>query len=95
MKLSITPHGEDSFSVGAMSHKAIQYDVHIDIGGVAGVVAPMVGRQPDSHVWIAQGGVPILVKSEGLLIEGGPMGQIELASPEEPKGGSEESKEGR
>jgi hypothetical protein len=95
VKLGITPQGEDSFSVGAMSYKAIQYDLHIDIGGVAGVVAPMVGRQPDSHVWIAQDGVAILVKSEGLLIEGEPMGRIESASPVEPKGGSEESKQGR
>lgn len=96
VKLTITPQGEDSFSVGAMSYQAIRYDVHIDIGGVAGVVAPMVGKQPpDSHVWIAQGEAPILVKSEGPLFEGGPIWRIELASPVWPKGGSEESKEAR
>jgi hypothetical protein len=35
------------------------------------------------------------VKSEGSLFEGGPIWRIELASPVWPKGGSEESKEGR
>ena len=59
-------------------------------------ITPQGDKQPpDSHVWIAQGEAPILVKSEGSLFEGGPIWRIELASPVWPKGGSEESKEGR
>jgi hypothetical protein len=79
-----------------MSYQAIQYEVHIDIGGVAGIVAPIVGKQPpDSRVWTARAEVPILVKSDGPVLEGGPIWPLELASPVWPKGGSEESKEGR
>ncbi len=96
VKLEISPEGEDSFSVGATSHKAERYDVHIDIGGAAGVVAPLVGKQPpDTHVWIFQGDAPIFVKSEGPTFEGGPIWQIELASPVWPKGAGQESKAGR
>jgi hypothetical protein len=54
------------------------------------------GKQPpDSHVWFAQAEVPILVKSEGPVLEGRPIWPLEMASPVWPKGGSEESKQGR
>jgi hypothetical protein len=93
VKLVITPQGEDSFSVGATSHQAERYNVHIDLGGTAGVMAPLVGKQPpDTHVWIYQGDAPIFVKSEGPTFEGGPVWQIELASPVWPSAGSKESK---
>jgi hypothetical protein len=96
VKLVITPQGEDSFSTGAASHKAVQYSVHIDIGGVAGAVAPIVGKQPpDIHIWIAQGEAPMFVKMEGPMFEGGPIWRVELASPVWPKGGGQESKAGR
>jgi hypothetical protein len=96
VKLLITPQGEDSFSTGGASHKATQYSVHIDIGGVAGAVAPIVGKQPpDVHIWIAQGEAPMFVKMEGPMFEGGPVWKVELASPVWPKGGGQESKAGR
>ena len=96
VKLVITPQGEESFSTGAASHKAMQYSVHIDIGGVAGAVAPMVGKQPpDIHIWIAQGEAPMFVKMEGPMFEGGPVWKVELASPVWPKGAGQESKAGR
>jgi hypothetical protein len=95
VKLVITPQGEDSFSTGTASHKATQYSVHIDIGGVAGKVAPMVGKQPpDVHIWIAQGEAPMFVKMEGPMFEGGPVWKVELASPVWPKGSGQESKAG-
>jgi hypothetical protein len=93
VKLTITPQGEDSFAVGATSHKAERYDVHIDIGGAAGVMAPLVGKQPpDTHVWVYQGDAPIFVKSEGPMFDGGPVWQIELASPMWPQAGAKEPK---
>jgi len=96
VKLEITPQGEDSFTTGAASHKATQYSVHIDIGGVAGAVAPIVGKQPpDIHIWIAQGEAPMFVKMDGPMFEGGPVWTVELASPVWPKGEAKESKAGR
>ncbi|HTC41270.1 MAG TPA: hypothetical protein VK703_06860 [Candidatus Acidoferrales bacterium] len=82
VKLQISPEGEDSFSAGGSSHKATRYVVKVDIGGVAGVVAPLVGKQPqDTHVWILGGDAPSFVKSEGPLYNGGPIWRIELTSP--------------
>lgn len=86
VKLVITPQGEDSFSVGGSHRKAIHYLVKVDIGGVAGVVAPLIGKQPaDTHVWIVGGEAPTFVKSEGPLYAGGPIWRIELVSPVWPK----------
>jgi hypothetical protein len=82
VKLLISPEGEESFSAGGSARKATRYVVKVDIGGVAGVVAPIVGKQPqDTHVWILGGDAPSFVKSEGPLYPGGPIWRIELASP--------------
>ena len=82
VKLLISPEGEDSFSAGGLTHKATRYVVKVDIGGVAGVVAPLVGKQPaDTHIWILGGDAPSFVKSEGPLYNGGPIWRIELTSP--------------
>ena len=56
--------------------------MHVDIGGVKGAVAPIVGKQPpDTHVWIMGGKAPCFVKFEGPLYEGGPICDIDLAAP--------------
>lgn len=86
VNLDITPVGEDSFSVGGSPRKALHYNIKIKIGGISGVIAPIVGKQPpDTEVWIIGGKVPGLVRSEGALFEDGPIWRIELASPVWPK----------
>ena len=81
VKLDISSSGEDSFVAGGSTQKAIHYVVKVEIGGVAGVVAPIVGKQPaDTHVWILKGAVPAFVQSEGPLFQGGPVWRISLAS---------------
>jgi hypothetical protein len=83
VKLLISPEGEDSFSAGGSSHKATRYVVKVDIGGVAGMVAPLVGKQPqDTHIWILGGDAPSFAKSEGPLYGSGPIWRIELTSPD-------------
>jgi hypothetical protein len=86
VKLHISPAGEDSFSLGGSLRKATHYVVKIEIGGVAGLVAPLVGKQPeDTHVWILGGEAPAFVRSEGQLYQGGPVWRIDLLSPVWPK----------
>jgi hypothetical protein len=83
VKLLISPEGEDSVLAGGSSHKATRYVVKVDIGGVAGVVAPLVGKQPqDTHIWILGGDAPSFAKSEGPLYGSGPIWRIELTSPD-------------
>jgi hypothetical protein len=82
IKLAISAAGDERFSVGTSSYKAVRYIVRVELGGVSGVVAPIVGKQPqDSHVWIMGGRAPTFLKSEGPQFEGGPSWRIELASP--------------
>lgn len=82
VKLHISSLGEDSFSTGTLSRKATHYVIKVEIGGVAGLVAPLMGKKPpDIHVWIARGEAPAFVKSEGPLYDGGPIWRIEFASP--------------
>jgi hypothetical protein len=82
VKLAISPEGEDSFSVGGSEIKATRYVIKVEIGGISGVVAPVIGKQPpDTHVWMLGGKAPAFLKSEGPLYDGGPIWRIELASP--------------
>ena len=81
VKLAVSSGGEDSFVGGGSAQKATHYVVKVEIGGVAGVVAPIVGKQPaDTHVWILKGPVPAFVQSEGPLFQGGPVWRISLVS---------------
>jgi hypothetical protein len=80
--LVITPGEEESFSIGGVRRKATNFRIKIELGGVAGVVAPIVGKQPDDiHVWIQGGEVPAFIKEEGQFYEGGPVWRVELVSP--------------
>jgi hypothetical protein len=82
VKLAISTAGEESFRTGGMVRKATHYVLKVDIGGIAGVVAPLVGKQPpDSHVWILGGEAPAFVRSEQPLYNDGPVWRIELTSP--------------
>jgi hypothetical protein len=82
VKLAITRTGEEPFSNGRISHKASHFLVKVELGGVSGVVAPLVGKQPpDSHVWIFGGEAPAFIRSEAPFYSGGPSWRIELTSP--------------
>jgi hypothetical protein len=92
VKIKISPVGEEPFSVGGGERKAMHYVLKIEIGGVAGAIAPLVGKQPaDIHIWIFGGEAPAFVKSEGPLYAGGPNWRIELSSPVWPRTASEGS----
>jgi hypothetical protein len=78
----IAPDGEDSVSIGGIRHKATNYRIKIEVGGISGVVAPIIGKQPsDIHVWILDGNAPAFLREEGQFYEGGPLWRIELVSP--------------
>jgi hypothetical protein len=73
---------KDPFWIGNSKYEASHYVLKIDIGGVAGKIAPLVGKQPpDSALWILDGAPPLVVKFEGQFFEGGPVWIMELAAP--------------
>jgi hypothetical protein len=80
VKLAILPEGKEPFSIGGFHYKAMRYAVKVEIGGVAGWLAHLMGKvPPDTHVWVLDGEAPAFVKSEGPLYAGGPVWRIQLA----------------
>jgi hypothetical protein len=82
VKFAISLQKEGQFTVAGRSLKAAEWEVKAELGGLAGVVAPMIGMQPpDTHVWVAEGAVPAIVRVDTTLYIGGPVWSIQLASP--------------
>lgn len=82
VKLTIKPDGSDKVFVGPDPRQAERFDMHVEIGGVAGVVAPLVGKQPpDTKVWLLGNEVPLFVRLEGPLYPQGPVWTVLLTAP--------------
>jgi hypothetical protein len=86
VKLAVSQQGDDPFSTSGVKRLATHYVIKVEIGGIEGKLAPLLGKQPpDIHVWVLGGEAPAFVKMEGPLFYGGPTWRVELASPEWPK----------
>lgn len=95
VKIVVNAQGSDPFSLVGFNREATHYTAKVDIGGVAGMVAPMVGKQPpDMQLWILGGDAPVFVKSETLSYMGGPLWRTELLSPTWPRASAPDSKNG-
>jgi hypothetical protein len=82
VRLILSVAGSDPFMTAGAGQKATHYVVKVDIGGITGIVAELVGKvPPDSHVWITQGEAPAFVKSQSPMFMGAPLWQTELVSP--------------
>ena len=80
--LSFKPDGVERFKSAGRPNKAQRYRIHVALGGLAGMIAPMVGKEPaDSLVWVGGGEVPAFIKSESPLYLGGPQLRTELVGP--------------
>ena len=89
VKWNILPGPEKTIKVGLITHKTQQYIVKTKIEGVAGAVAPLIGKQaPDIHVWLVKSEAPTFVEFEGPLSQDSPVWRIEVTAPEpdSPKG---------
>jgi hypothetical protein len=76
--------GEDKFYVDT-ARTAARYLVKLEIGGLTGKIASLIGKEPpDLRYWIATGPVPAFVKFEGAMFLNGPRWRIELAPPRWP-----------
>jgi hypothetical protein len=82
VRLSIRKDGIDSFRSAGLQDSAQRYRVHVELGGLAGLIAPMIGKEPaDSFAWVSGKQVPAFIKSENPLYLGGPLLRTELVSP--------------
>jgi hypothetical protein len=82
VKLAISPRGEEPFSLVDSQRKALHYEIKIELGGAAGIVAPMIGKQPPNiQLWIVGGPAPVFLREEGQTYPDGPIFTIQLVSP--------------
>lgn len=80
IQVRISPEGEGEFTINGVPRKASIYRIHPELGGVAGAIAPVLGKEPkDVMVWVLQGNAPALVREVAQLSTGGPVLSIELA----------------
>ena len=77
--------GEDKFFVGDVARTATRYLVKMELRGLTGVVASLMGKDPpDLRYWITTGPAPAFVKQEGPMHLKGPIWRVELTAPRWP-----------
>jgi len=87
VKLVVSNVAENKYSLLGVERKATHYQIKIELGGVLGVIAPLVGKAPpDIQVWVIPGEATTFAREQGPLYAEGPMMTIQLASPEWPSG---------
>ena len=83
VKLRIFPAEGRVIRLGAITFNAQHFVVKPKIEGAAGVIAPLIGKQPpDAHLWIVKSEAPTFVEFEGPLSQDTPVWRIELMAPE-------------
>jgi hypothetical protein len=81
-KLVISKIGEDNYSLVGTTRKAVHYEIKIVLGGVAGFVAPLIGKAPPNiEIWTVTGQAPTFVREQGPIYPDGPVMTIQLISP--------------
>lgn len=82
VKLHVKPVGLDKFKIAGYPYEATKFQIKIDLGGISGLIAPMIGKQPpDMYIWVSEKEVPTFVKSFAEQFIGGPPWNIQLSSP--------------
>ena len=70
------------FSEAEPQEHVTEYTLRPHIGGLKGLIAPLVGKQPaDAHVWILDGTAPAFLAAEQQFYPDGPVWRIELSVP--------------
>ena len=78
--------GEDRYFVGDTPRSATRFVLKMELRGVTGLVASILGKEPpEVRYWIATGAAPAFVKFEGPLFLKGPRWRIELSAPRWPE----------
>jgi len=82
----VRAEGEDKFLIGDIERTATRYLVKLELRGITGVVASIMGKDPpDMRYWITTGPAPGFVKLEGPMYLKGPRWRVELTGPRWPE----------
>jgi hypothetical protein len=79
IRLLISPEGEQPFQTMGQTRKAAVFRIHPELGGIVGLIAPLIGLQPkDVMVWVMEGDDPAVVRIVGQLGGYGPVVSSDL-----------------
>jgi hypothetical protein len=79
IRILISQEGEQPFHTTGQNAKATVFRIHPELGGIVGVIAPLIGLQPkDVMVWVLEGQEPAVVRIVGQLGGYGPVVNSEL-----------------
>ena len=81
LETTLRSEGEDKFFVGDVARTATRYLVKMELRGLTGVVASILGKDPPQVRYWISGAAPAFVKFEGPLFLNGPPWRIELTGP--------------
>ncbi len=86
VRLDIAAHDSEVFTIANLKHDATRFTMKVQLGGVTGMVAPLIGKEPATdNFWLSAGEAPAFIRMEGQFYVGGPIWAIEMASPVWPK----------
>jgi hypothetical protein len=78
LTMELQPEGEEQGRLGKAAKAVTRYLVKLELGGLTGLIAPVLGKQPpDLHYWLAAGDVPAFVRFEGPMFQHGPVWRLE------------------
>ena len=76
------PEGEERFTVGDATLTSVRHLVKLDIPGLKGAIANLIGKDPpDIRYWVSSGTAPTFLKFEGAMYLKGPIWTIEQTTP--------------
>jgi len=80
--LDMMPQAPDTFYLAGIPRKATVYEIKIELNGVGGVIAPVIGKEPPNiFIEILGGEVPAVLRETGPLFEGGAILTISMIGP--------------
>jgi hypothetical protein len=84
--MQLGPEGEERVLVGGEPRKVTRHLVKLEVGGLAGLVASMIGKEPpDLRYWLVDGPVPAFARFQGAMFLNGPVWRLEFAPLEWPR----------
>jgi len=80
--LVISRAGEDTYTLGGERQTARKLELKVDLGGVAGLIAPIIGKEPKATTaWMAGGKIPMFIRIQTQFFEGAPLWTIHQTAP--------------
>ena len=81
LTMELTPQSEEKVRLGKVTTTVARYRVKLELGGLTGLIAPVLGKQPpDLSYWLVMGDVPAFVRFEGPMFLHGPVWRLELTT---------------